>query len=90
MKPTAIIGTGIALVPFMIAAALRTVGGYDAVQCLLLWIGLTSAAGFSFCLIAINDFISSFSTISRDQEEELRKIRECVTSVSHRIMDISN
>ena len=90
MKPMNIACIGIALGPFLISALLRTVGGYDVVQCLLLWIGLTSALGFSFCLIAITDFSQRLIKISEAQQDEIQKIRECVVSVASKNRDFSN
>lgn len=90
VNPISIVCIGIAVVPFVISALLRIVGGYGLIECLLLWIGLTSALGFSFYLVAINDFYERIIKVSDLQHEELQRIRECVISVSSRDRDFSN
>lgn len=90
MHPMTVMVFVTAFVPFMISALLRTVGGYEPSQCLLLWIGLTSAFGFSFCLIAIKNYSERFNQISESQRDELQRMRECIISVTSRNRDFSN
>jgi hypothetical protein len=75
----------IVIVPFGIAALLRTVGGYDAVQCLLLWIALTLVFGLWDCFVLLEDIRLSMDSALDNQTNEIRKIADCVVSVAHRM-----